>query len=163
MVLICLHIFKPTLNIFLPVTKGKTMTIGEKETPIATGTERILFVDDEEFQADIGKQMLGRLGYHVVTQTNSTEALTLFRQDPAAFDMVISDMTMPVMTGDVLAEEIFKVRPDIPIIICTGYSERMSEDEARAMGIKGYAMKPIVMKDLATLVRNILDNISKKP
>jgi len=146
-----------TFDIFLPVTKGKAMAIGEKETPLATGTERILFVDDEEFQADIGKQMLGRLGYHVVSQTNSTEALTLFRQDPAAFDMVISDMTMPVMTGDVLAREIFKVWPDIPIIICTGYSERLSEDEARAMGIKGYAMKPIVMKELAEMIRSVLD------
>jgi PAS domain S-box-containing protein len=146
-----------TFDIFLPITQDKAMAIGEKETPLATGTERILFVDDEEFQADIGKQMLGRLGYHVVTQTNSTEALLLFRQDPAAFDMVISDMTMPVMTGDILAREMFKVRPDIPIIICTGYSERMSEDEARDMGIMGYAMKPIVMKELAEMIRSVLD------
>jgi PAS domain S-box-containing protein len=146
-----------TFDIFLPVTESKAITTGIKETPIAMGTERILFVDDEEFQADIGKQMLERLGYHVVTQTSSSEALALFRREPKAFDMVISDMTMPAMTGDILAREILKVRPDIPIIICTGYSERMSESQAKAMGIKGYAMKPIVMKELAEMIRSVLD------
>ena len=103
-----------------------------------------------------GKQILERLGYEVVTRTSSIEALELFRKKPDQFDLVITDMTMPKMTGDKLAQEIMKVRPDIPIILCTGYSERITEGKEKGMGIRAFAMKPLVMRDLANTVRKAL-------
>jgi CheY-like chemotaxis protein len=107
--------------------------------------------------------MLERLGYEVTTRTSSIEALELFRAKPDQFDLVITDMTMPHMTGDKLAQKIMKVRPDIPIIICTGYSERITEGTAKGMGIKAFAMKPIVLSDLAKTVREVLEGGKEKP
>jgi len=107
---------------------------------------------------EIGKQMLERLGYEVTTRTSSIEALELFRIKPDQFDLVITDMTMPQMTGDRLARELMQIRPDIPIIICTGYSERITEGKAKGMGIKAFVMKPLVMRDLANTVRKALGN-----
>ncbi|MBW1737532.1 MAG: response regulator, partial [Deltaproteobacteria bacterium] len=88
---------------------------------------------------------------------SSIEALELFKAKPDRFDLVITDMTMPNMTGDRLARELMKIRPDIPIILCTGFSERISEEKAKGMGIKAFAMKPLVMRDLANTVRKALD------
>ncbi|MBW2034484.1 MAG: response regulator [Deltaproteobacteria bacterium] len=102
--------------------------------------------------------MLERLGYEVTTRTSSIEALELFRIKPDQFDLVITDMTMPQMTGDRLARELMQIRPDIPIIICTGYSERITEGKAKGMGIKAFVMKPLVMRDLANTVRKALGN-----
>ncbi|MBW2035495.1 MAG: response regulator, partial [Deltaproteobacteria bacterium] len=101
---------------------------------------------------------LERLGYEVTTRTSSIEALELFKAKPDRFDLVITDMTMPHMTGDRLARELMKIRPDIPIILCTGFSERISEEKAKGMGIKAFVMKPLVMRDLANTVRKVLDN-----
>ncbi len=123
-----------------------------------TGNERILVVDDEEAIARLEKQMLERLGYRVSMRVNSTEALAAFKAKPADFDLVLSDMTMPNMTGDQLAKEIISIRPDIPIIICTGFSEQLTEEKAAAMGIKGLLMKPIIKSDMARMVRNVLTN-----
>ncbi|MBW1911040.1 MAG: response regulator [Deltaproteobacteria bacterium] len=106
---------------------------------------------------EIGKQMLERLGYEVTTRTSSIEALELFRAKPDQFDLVITDMTMPQMTGDKLSRELMQIRPDIPVIICTGFSERISDEKAKGMGIKAFVMKPIVIRDLANTVRRILD------
>ena len=123
---------------------------------IPTGHERILFIDDEQALVDIGKQMLEHLGYEVITRTSSIEALELFKAEPDRFDMVITDMTMPNMTGDKLAKAMMKIRPDIPIILCTGFSERITEESVRQIGIRKLAMKPLVMRDLAEAIRKVL-------
>ncbi|MFH1980381.1 MAG: PAS domain S-box protein [Pseudomonadota bacterium] len=144
-------------DILLPIIDSGAPDAVITPAPLPGGTESILFVDDEPFQVDIGAQILSRLGYRVTARTDPREALTVFRHNPAAIDLVISDMTMPGMTGDVLARELIAIRPDIPIIICTGYSERISEETATTMGIRGFAMKPVVMKNVAELVRKVLD------
>ena len=101
--------------------------------------------------------MLTSLGYDVVSSNQSLEAITLFREKPEDFDLVITDMTMPRMTGDILASEMLSTRPDVPIILCTGYSERISKEKAEAMGIGHFLMKPIQMRVLADVVRRMLD------
>jgi CheY-like chemotaxis protein len=101
--------------------------------------------------------MLERLGYKVVTKTNSLEALELFRANPNEFDLVITDMTMPKMTGDELAGELLQIKPDIPIILCTGFSAMIDEDKARAMGIRAFIFKPILKRDIAETIRKVLD------
>ena len=122
-----------------------------------TGDERILLVDDEGPIVKLETQMLERLGYRVTSRASSLDALEAFRANPNAFDLVITDMTMPNMTGDQLARELFAIKPDIPIIICTGFSERISSQKAATMGIKGFLMKPVVRSELARMVRSVLD------
>jgi PAS domain S-box-containing protein len=144
-------------SIFLPATKKLEtyLPYGEKELP--QGTENILFVDDEAPIANMGRQILARLGYSVTTRTSSIEALALFKNNPNKFDLVITDMTMPNMTGDKLAIEIMKIRPDIPVILCTGYSRKITDETAFEIGIKAFTYKPLVQNDLAKTVRNVLD------
>lgn len=145
-------------KVHLPVIKKQEETAKLKtDLPIQKGDERILLVDDEDIIAQMGKQMLERLGYHVTARTGSTDALEAFRENPDKFDLVISDMTMPIMTGEQLAAEIMKIRSDIPIILCTGFSEMMSEEKAKSLGIKGFLMKPVVMKDFSNMIRKVLD------
>ena len=124
---------------------------------IPGGQEHILFVDDEEVLAEIGREMLQYVGYTVTSRTSSIEALEAFRAQPSRYDMVITDMTMPNMTGVALAREIHRVRSDIPIIICTGFSEFINEAEAGRLGIQKLIMKPLFMKDLALAIRDVLD------
>ena len=124
---------------------------------IPTGTERILIVDDEISVARLEKQMLERLGYTVIEYSSSQTALDAFRQAPDSYDLVISDMTMPDMTGDRLAKELISIKSDIPIIICTGFSERIDSEKSEEIGIKGFLMKPVVKADMARMVRKILD------
>ena len=143
-------------DVFLPAIETEVTNQAEQAQLVITGSERILFVDDEDFQADIGKRMLERIGYRVTAKTSSVEAFELFRQSPDEFDLVITDMTMPNMTGDVLARKIIAIRPDIPIIVCTGYSERINSDIVKEIGIRELAMKPVVMKDIAQMVERIL-------
>jgi CheY-like chemotaxis protein len=121
------------------------------------GPETILFVDDEVPIAKMGTQILQRLGYAVTKQTSSSEALALFKVQPDAFDLVITDMTMPGLTGDKLALEMMAVRPDIPVVLCTGYNKKISEEMATAIGIKAMVFKPITTVDLARTVREVLD------
>jgi len=145
-------------KVYLPVIKKQEETTKvETDTPIQKGTERILLVDDEDMLVQMEKQMLERLGYHVTVRTGSVEALEAFRMQPNKFDLVITDMTMPNMTGDDLAGELIKIRPDIPIILCTGFSEMMSKEKAKSLGIKGFLMKPAVMKDFSNMIRKVLD------
>ncbi len=112
--------------------------------------------------------MLERLGYQVISRTSSIEAIEAFRNNSDKFDMVITDMAMPNLPGDKFASELTKIRPGIPILLCTGFSEIMSEEKAASFGIKGFLLKPIVMKDLAQKIREVLDgniestNISAK-
>jgi PAS domain S-box-containing protein len=121
------------------------------------GNERILLVDDDEAVAFLEKQMLERLGYQVTSRVSSLEALEAFKAAPGAYDLVISDMTMPNLTGDQLAKAIMAIREDVPVIICTGFSEWIDPKKAAAMGIKGFLMKPVVLSKMARVVRNVLD------
>ena len=144
-------------NVFLPVIE-KTV---EKEAPIekdlSTGTERILLVDDEMLLVTLGKQMLESLGYEVTTRTGSIKALELFKARPDRFDLVITDMTMPHLPGDELALKIAEIRPDVPVILCTGFSHKITEKKAKEMGIKAFLLKPILKGVLAETVRRVLD------
>jgi PAS domain S-box-containing protein len=147
-----------TFSVYLPKIEGEVITKPEPGPGgIPTGHERILFVDDEQALVEMGEQMLDHLGYEVTTRTSSIEALELFRTKADQFDLVITDMTMPNMTGDQLAMKIMKIRPDLPIILCTGFSERITPEKAKNMGIKAFSMKPLVMRDLADTVRKVLD------
>jgi PAS domain S-box-containing protein len=126
------------------------------------GHERILFVDDENAIVEIAQSIIERLGYEVEVRTSSIEAREMFRANPDRFDMVITDMTMPNMTGDRLAQEILGIRPEIPVILCTGFSEYITEERAKALGIQEFVMKPLVMRDLAKVIRRALDRKKKK-
>jgi CheY-like chemotaxis protein len=126
------------------------------EEPPVKGAERILFVDDEPVLAELGKKMLEDLGYTVVACTSSSDALELFRRDSNMFDLVITDMTMPGMTGDRLARRIMEIRPEIPVILCTGYSKHITEAGAKDQGIREYVMKPLELRGLAQTIRKAL-------
>ena len=143
--------------VYLPVIKNafKEQNI-QTEISVPPGTGHILLVDDEKAIITMEERMLERLGYQVTSCTSSLEALEVFRENPEKFDLVITDMAMPNMPGDELSAELTKIRHDIPVLICTGYSETMSEEKASSIGIKGFLLKPIGMKDLAQKVREIL-------
>jgi CheY-like chemotaxis protein len=121
------------------------------------GTERILLVDDEDALTEMGQSMLRRLGYQVDVVSDGLQALQLFRREPTVFDLVITDHTMPHMTGTELAQELMGVRPDIPIILCTGYSEMVNREMAKELGIREFVMKPISRNELAETIRHVLD------
>ncbi len=145
------------IRVYQPITKKRQVQHLYETEELPSGTERILFVDDEAPIAKMGSWNLEGLGYSVTTRTSSIEALELFRIRPNDFDLIITDMTMPNMTGDVLAAEAMIIRPDIPVILCTGYSKRISDESASEIGIKEFAYKPIVKADLAKTVRKVLD------
>jgi CheY-like chemotaxis protein len=151
-----------TFTIYLPLLEKSQESEPEKEImPLPTGTEHILLVDDEQPIVSLEKQMLERLGYTITCFTGSVDALAAFRTDPIRFDLVITDMNMPHLTGMQFAEELIAARPDIPIIICTGFSERINSKKAEALGIRGLLMKPMGMKDLAQKIREVMN--SKNP
>jgi PAS domain S-box-containing protein len=146
-----------TFDIYLPgIISGEDRMQPEEAGPHPMGTGRVLFVDDEAALASLAENMLGVLGYEVVARTNSTEALALFNEDPEGFDLVITDLTMPGMTGDRLAAELMRIRHDIPVILCTGYSDHFSENDARNMGIREYLQKPLDLATLAWTVRKAI-------
>jgi PAS domain S-box-containing protein len=144
-------------DVYLPALPGETKVAVAEKKALPTGSERILFVDDEPFQTDMLKHLLGLLGYKVQTCNGGAEAVALFEKDPSAFDLVITDMIMPKMTGDRLSEKLLSIRPDLPIILATGYSEGFSEAQAKALGLRAYALKPLVMEELSRLIRQVLD------
>ena len=146
-----------TFTIYLPAIKSETAQRAPQSSDIQTGTERILFVDDERSITRMASQILERMGYTVTTFTGSMDALAYFRAAPNDFDLVITDMTMPQMTGDRLAAEVMKIRPELPVIICTGFSKKLSDEQVQALGIKAVAMKPIAREDLSKTVRKVLD------
>ncbi len=125
--------------------------------PAPTGTEHILFVDDEEPIVRMMQQILERLGYQVTSRTSSVEALEAFKAKPDEYDLVITDMTMPNMTGVELAPRLREIRSDIPIIMCTGFSETIDEDKAKNMGILAYIMKPFLIDEIAKTIRKVFD------
>jgi len=144
-------------DVYLPEMEKEHISSQEAVQPYLTGHETILVVDDEPALVAMSKQMLELLGYKTVTRTSSVEAYNLFRHNPARFDLVMTDMTMPYMTGEKLAGKILAIRPDVPIILCTGYSEQITEKRARELGIQAFVMKPLVMRDLAATIREVLD------
>ena len=149
-------------KIFLPAIEQAVFPDYSKEDPAPTGDERILFVDDEEMLADLGKMMLEHLGYEVTALTSSQDTLDLFQNQPNQFDVVITDQTMPDMTGITLARKLLQIRPNLPIILCTGHSTLISEEQAKAQGIKGFAIKPLSKSMMATLLRKVLDEGRKE-
>ncbi len=146
-----------TFDVYLPLIKKRSHAESAETVKIhPTGEEHILLVDDEEVIIRLERQMLERLGYRVSYRTSSPDALKVFSANPYSFDLVITDMTMPTMTGDELARELIAVRGDIPIIICTGFSERIDEAKAATIGIKGVMMKPFVKSEMAGMLRKVL-------
>lgn len=151
-----------SVNVYLPlmVDDCKIESHHGELSTLPKGTERILFVDDEKPITNLVKQMLERLGYHVTVFTSSEEALNSFKENPESYDLVISDLSMPYMTGDQLSRELLVIKPNIPIIICTGFSEKIDEDIAKSIGIKAVLMKPPVKSDLSKMIRKVLDEIT---
>lgn len=148
-----------TFHVFLPVVEhGKVEIDAHLIEPVRGGDERVLFVDDEPLLAELGSSMLEKLGYNVVMRTSSIEAFEAFSQNPDRFDLVITDQTMPNMTGIKLAKKIRKIKPGIPIILCSGFSETINEENFRSFGIDAYLMKPITRYDLARVLRQVLDS-----
>ncbi|MFW6147243.1 MAG: PAS domain S-box protein [Thermodesulfobacteriota bacterium] len=146
-------------DVYFPrIEQKKELTNPETAQSFPAGHERVLFVDDDQALVHIAAEMLSHLGYDVKTAMGSNEALEFFRANPKGFDLVITDMSMPNMMGDTLSKEIMRIRPDIPIILCTGFSERISEEKAKAIGIKDFLMKPLAMGDLARRIRSVLKN-----
>ena len=146
-----------TFRVYIPELEDISQEQAVADPALHLGHERILFVDDEWLLADMGKQLLESLGYRVTAVTSSLEALDQFRSRPDYFDLVITDQTMPVMTGTDLAMEILSTRPDIPIILGTGYSRSISREKALAMGIREFMMKPMERASIAEMIRRVLD------
>lgn len=147
-----------TIQVYLPVAAAAAEEHRPAATDLPGGNEKVLFVDDEPSLATMGRHQLERLGYQVDACLNSTEALEIFTADPNRFDLVITDMTMPHMSGDKLAKEMLSIRSDMPIILCTGFSERIDEEIAIEIGITAFIMKPIDIRNLAKKVREVLDS-----
>jgi PAS domain S-box-containing protein len=145
-------------TVYLPALDSEEEAVSESLITVPGGSERVLLVDDEPTIAVLGERMLSRLGYSVTTRMSPLEALELFRSDPARFDILVTDMTMPHMTGDELAKSILEIRPDIPVILCTGYSKKISREKAQKKGIHALVMKPLTQTELAKTVREVLDS-----
>jgi PAS domain S-box-containing protein len=148
--------FGTTFHVFLPAQEGALASKQQGEIALPTGKGHILLVDDEQLLVDLGRDMLERLGYEVTSHTSSAEALTAFARAPERFDLVITDQTMPGLTGIELARQLLAIRPELPIILCTGYSTRINEAQALACGIRAFAMKPLTTRDIATLLQEVL-------
>ena len=149
-------------EVYLPVYTGEIrpenkITI---DRPLIKGSESILLVDDDKKVAFMEQHMLEKLGYHVTCYLKSPEALEAFKRSPKEFDLVITDLTMPGLTGYQLAEKISEIRPEIPIVLCTGYGEHINKKQYDLKGIKGFLNKPVALKDVSHLIRDILDHLN---
>jgi len=145
-------------SIYFPVVEEEAVEESLIDGELPTGDENVLFVDDEESIVDMGCKMLERLGYQVASTTNPVEALELISSQPERFDLVVTDMAMPQMTGDKLVKDILNISPDTPIILCTGFSEKIDEKKAKEIGAADYIEKPLIMRDFALKVRKVLDD-----
>ncbi len=143
--------------IYLPVVERRAEPDKRLAEDMFKGTEHILFVDDEPTIAEMCKSQLEALGYKVTSLSNSLEALAQFKTFPGSFDLIITDMTMPEMSGDEIAKEIKRVRTDIPIILCTGFSTKITPTTARQFDIDALLMKPVILREMAEVVRKLLD------
>jgi PAS domain S-box-containing protein len=148
-------------DIYLPTLKKDTTTTANSPEMSQGGSERILFVDDEKMLADMSRIVLEQLGYTVTTYTSSLDALAAFKQNPSAFDLIITDQNMPGMTGTDLAKQLLRIQPNLPIILCTGYSSSVSEKTATSVGIKEFLMKPLVPQEIAAAIRKALGKMEK--
>lgn len=149
-----------TFSVFLPLMPQyeSPNSALDPEKITGVGTERLLLVDDEEAIVQLNKQTLERLGYHVQTRTSSVDALEAFRANPNVYDLVVTDLSMPHMTGVQLAQELLAISPGLPIILCTGFSEKLSEEDVKKIGIKALVMKPVVRSDFSRVIRAVLDD-----
>jgi PAS domain S-box-containing protein len=148
-----------TFNVFIPVLEDRFETLTETgEMPIPRGSEHVLFVDDEPPLVEIGQRMLESLGYSVTPVIGSMDALQCFKKNPFQFDLVLTDYTMPTMRGDQLAAELLKIRQDIPIILATGFTDKITHQDITRLGIRTIILKPIVMAHVATTIRKVLDS-----
>jgi signal transduction histidine kinase/ActR/RegA family two-component response regulator len=147
-----------SFQVYLPMADGIDIeTQPNSYTKPAEGKERILLIDDEEQIVNMEQQMLERLGYKVTASTDGKAALEVFARHPDDFDLVITDMTMPQITGDRLARKMLDIKPKIPVILCTGFNETISEEKALSMGIQKFVMKPVVKNELASTIRTVLE------
>ncbi len=148
--------------IFLPCISGASAKgMDEKNTevePDLQGHERLLFVDDEEMLVKMARTYFESLGYSITATTSSSEALRLFQENPGGFDLVITDVTMPELTGTALSAEFLKIRPNLPVILCTGYSDSVNMADVRKQNIREFCLKPISLNDLGRTVRRVLEN-----
>jgi PAS domain S-box-containing protein len=144
-------------KVYLPKVDTGASAAPETPKPVPRGNERILLVDDEESNIKTLQNMLQHLGYKIIALMESREALKVFSADPSQFDLLITDQTMPFLTGEDLGKEVMRMRPDIPVILCTGYSDLISSEKAEALGFRGYIMKPFTVREGAELVRCVLD------
>jgi len=149
-----------TFQVYLPLVSLEAMEEVKVEFSPAGGKERILFVDDEEDLCFIAKVRLEKLGYRIITVTQSPEALNVFKKEPDSFDLVITDQSMPKLKGMELAEKILEVRPSIPIILCTGFSESINREEATEQGIREFIMKPFDVNEMAGVIRKVIREVS---
>ncbi len=149
-----------TFHVYLPVFKEKLVAFGPTapKEPIKGGSERIMFVDDEEKIANIAHEVLTKYGYKVTLCTNGAQALQEFEKHMDQYDLVITDMSMPHMNGVELIKRILKLRPHFPVILCSGFSELINKEKADAMGAN-YIQKPVVMSELVRTVRKVLDEV----
>jgi CheY-like chemotaxis protein len=145
-----------TFRVFFPIFESDTVADVPPVELLEGGQERILFVDDEPTLLEIGAELLKRLGYRVTTCGNGRAALQVFQAQPNGFDLVITDMTMPGLTGDKLAQALVQVRTDLPVILCTGFGTAVMGRQACQTGVKAYLMKPFVLRDLAKIIRQVL-------
>jgi len=145
-------------NVYIPAIEEIKVAVEQKITqPIPGGTESLLLVDDEELLVQAMENYLGALGYDVVSYTNSPEALYIVQENPCRFDLMITDMTMPHMTGLKLSREVLAINPLMPVILCTGYNASITEDEVKRSGIKEFVLKPVSLQKMAYLIRQVLD------
>jgi CheY-like chemotaxis protein len=145
-----------TFAVYLPPADRPTTAAITMEEPVMGGNERILFVDDEDVLVHVGKALLEGLGYHVVVCASSLEALDTFRATPQDFDLVITDRTMPKITGEALIRELRQIRPDIPVILCTGFSQMMTAEQTQALEIDAMLLKPVAARDWGLVIREVL-------
>ncbi|MDD5088092.1 MAG: PAS domain S-box protein [bacterium] len=145
-------------HVYLPVAENVSLADDDVEEPLAAGHEHVLYVDDDAEIAEMAKLMLERLGYTVTIRSSSVEALEAFRAAPERYDVVITDQTMPRLTGTRLAGEMHAIRPDLPVILTTGFSETISSETFGRHAIRAFVMKPIVMRDLSVALRRVLDS-----
>ncbi len=148
-----------TFRVLLPVMNSQSQLQAEMKAPLPRGRERILIVDDEPEVATVAQKMLENLGYEAYSQTSSIEALNIFRvyQPEKQFDLVLTDLTMPHLNGLDLARNLLELQPDLPIVLCTGFKEKISEEQARSIGIQRLLMKPFTIRILAVTIRQVLD------
>jgi PAS domain S-box-containing protein len=148
-----------TFLVYLPLVDENAFIEEEKESEMIMGKERILFVDDEDAAITAMEKILTRLGYNTTASNSSPDAFNIFKSNPAEFDLLITDMTMPNMTGMELIREIRAIRPDIPVILCTGFSDQIDDEKVEKAGVNVFLIKPVSMQDIAGAIRKVLDKV----